>query len=329
MAIAFNAATTGGGVAGSDVTGLNTTFTNISGADRIAIVLLYTQGSVSSVSVTMGGQSMGAPVFTLADNSIRVYTLTNCPVNSASLVSSWTGNSPGCIMTGVVYTGVEQTGPLRDSKVNTGGQEGVSSTTLTMTSALNDMIVDAVLAVWGDTTSGVGQTRRITLNNPSDLFRSAGMSEKAASAGTTNMSWTMSDTSDIYQIGFTLIPAADGGPVTGTVNPTRGQLTINGRTPAINPFTNVRISEILINEAGSPVASRTGLHLLVYYEGFPLGAPDLSYSNASTGSAGTLSYSLASGPLVYNQPIFYVLHDGNASGSLSAYTCGRMVPTYT
>ncbi len=120
-----------------------------------------------------------------------------------------------------------------------------------------------------------------------------------------------------------------GGGSQATVNPTRGELVISGKTADLNSFASVRVAEILINEAGSPVANRTGMHLLVWYAGIPFGSPDLSYSDATTGANGTLSYSLASGPLTLNQPIFYVLTDGNASGSLSGYTCARMVPTYS
>jgi hypothetical protein len=65
----------------------------------------------------------------------------------------------------------------------------------------------------------------------------------------------------------------------------------------MNPFTNVRIREVLINEAGSPVANQTGIHLLVWYSGFPAGAADLSYSNMTTDPTGTTSWSLATGTL--------------------------------
>jgi hypothetical protein len=112
-----------------------------------------------------------------------------------------------------------------------------------------------------------------------------------------------------------------------TVTPTTGALTINGRQGATNVFTNVRIREVFINEAGSPLANMTGMSLLVWYSGSPVGAPDLSYSAVTTDANGTMSYSLATGSLAYNQAIFYVATDG--SSSLSAWTCARMTPTYT
>jgi hypothetical protein len=88
----------------------------------------------------------------------------------------------------------------------------------------------------------------------------------------------------------------------------------------------VRIREVLINEAGSPVGNRTGMSLLIWYGGSPVGAPDLSYSALTTDANGTTSWSIATGSLAYNQSIFYVATDGGAS--LSMYTCARMVPSY-
>jgi hypothetical protein len=114
---------------------------------------------------------------------------------------------------------------------------------------------------------------------------------------------------------------------TTTLTPGVGAVTASGLAPTGNAFSNVRIREVLINEAGSPVANQTGIHLLVWYSGFPAGAADLSYSNMTTDPTGTTSWSLATGTLIYNQRIFYVAHDGHAS--LSVYTCAQMQPTYS
>lgn len=121
----------------------------------------------------------------------------------------------------------------------------------------------------------------------------------------------------------------DGGGTESTISNASPQaiaLTVNGRAATINVFTTVTIREVLINEAGSPVANRTGMSLLVWYGGSPVGAPDVSYSALTTDANGTASWSLAPGGLVYNQTIFFVATDGGAS--LSAYTCARMIPTY-
>jgi hypothetical protein len=119
----------------------------------------------------------------------------------------------------------------------------------------------------------------------------------------------------------------DLGSSSTTITPGVGAVHTSGLMPSSNTFTNVRIREVLINEAGSPVANQTGIHLIVWYNSFPSGAPDLSYSNMTTDPAGTTSWSLATGGLSYNQRIFYVAHDGHSS--LSVYTCAQMQPTYS
>lgn len=124
-----------------------------------------------------------------------------------------------------------------------------------------------------------------------------------------------------------LITTNDPGGSSTTVTPTTGDLSMLGRTPTVNSFSAVAIREVLINEAGSPVANRTGIHLHVWYAGNPHGAPDLSYSDLTTDADGTASWSLPIGGLTFNQTIFYVATDGGAS--LSEYTCARMIPTYS
>ncbi len=111
-----------------------------------------------------------------------------------------------------------------------------------------------------------------------------------------------------------------------TINPGTAALSMNGLAGSMNPFTNVFIREVLINEAGSPVTNKTGISLLVWYGGSPNGSPNLSYSALTTDANGTASWSIVPGTLVYNQMIFYVATDGSAS--LSMYTCARMTPTY-
>lgn len=138
----------------------------------------------------------------------------------------------------------------------------------------------------------------------------------------------VTDTSEQVPHGFYVVADGTvGGGSSTTATPTTGLLSIQGQQHSVNPFTNVRIREVFINEAGSPLANMTGMSLLIWYAGSPIGSPDLSYSAVTTDTNGTMSYSLATGSLVYNQPIFYLATDGHAS--LSAWTCARMTPTYT
>lgn len=323
MAIAFNAAssTSGGGVES-----LNFNH-SAAGSDRYVLVGLYATNDITAVTVTYGGVSMGAPIATADDGGggvLRLYGMVAPATGSQAVVASWTNTSFRCAIGAVSYTGVDQSTPRRDTDANV----GIDATTVSITldSQTNDLVVDFAANGSDVINSDASQTRRITLNNFQEAFSSFGASEKTGGASSTTTTWSGSE-AYYFVAGTTLIPAATAGST--TVNPLPGSLTMQGREPSVNPFTNVRIAEVLINEAGSPVAGRTGMHLLVWYEGYPFGAPDLSYSDATTGAAGTLSYSLATGPLAYNSPIFYVLTDGNASGSLSGYTCARMVPTYS
>lgn len=123
-----------------------------------------------------------------------------------------------------------------------------------------------------------------------------------------------------------IVDYTTGGSST-TVTPGRGEVIVFGNQLSVNPFSNVRIREVMINEAGSPLANMANMKLVIWYGGVPSGAPDLSYSAVTTDANGTMSYSIATGSLAYNQAIFYALTDG--SSSLSAWTCARMVPTYT
>lgn len=131
-------------------------------------------------------------------------------------------------------------------------------------------------------------------------------------------------TMDLFERGYF---TAVGGGSTGTATPGVGLVTVLGQQPSVNSFTNVRYSEVLINAAGSPVSNRTGLRFTVWYSGQCAGAPDLSYSDMTTGAAGTASYSLASGSLVLGQKVFGVITDGGTS--LSSYTCGLLTLNYS
>lgn len=173
--------------------------------------------------------------------------------------------------------------------------------------------------IGGDVTAGNGWT----IINTGDSTRLVAYKivNGDASAVTANITTTSSRTSVSV---FAALRGAASGPT--TLQPAQATLTLAGRAATINNFTTVTIREVMVNEAGSPVANRTGMSLLVWYAGSPSGAPDLSYSALTTDANGTASWSLAPGTLTFGQNIFYVATDGGAS--LSMYTCARMVPTY-
>lgn len=329
MAIAFNQTTNAHG--GAVIT-LSVNHA-AAGTDRYALIAVYAEGgdfgshNILNISYAGGGGSVGL-IGRVGDyGELSLYQVIAPATGSQLVTVNFVGNSPRCVLGIVSYTGVDQTTPRRDT--DSVYIEDVATTSLTLTSIVGDRVVDVAVCALDAYAANISQNELISLDDWDSVFRSFGMSERAGAATSTAMSWTASGATSHFQYAVSLIASAGGGPVLGTVTPTTGSLRFSYSPPSLNPFTNVRISEILINEAGSPLAGRTGMHLLVWYEGYPFGAPDLSYSNATTGAAGTFSYSLASGPLLYNSPIFYLLTDGNASGSLSGYTCARMVPTYS
>jgi hypothetical protein len=179
-------------------------------------------------------------------------------------------------------------------------------------------------------------TTRATQEIVGNAFMAAGIAVAtrdavgAGATGTLTGSWSAGsghfDTSGVV-LAF---PASGGGSTEATISnasPQASPVTMNGRAATVNSFSTITIREVLVNEAGSPVANRTGISLLVWYAGNPVGAPDLSYSALTTDAAGTASWNIATGGLSYNQTIFYVATDGGAS--LSQSTCARLVPTYS
>jgi hypothetical protein len=330
MAIAYNAAssTSNGGV-----TSLNVNH-SAAGTNRYALIAVYSEGgdfashNIASIAYAGGGGSVGLIARSGEYGELSLYQVIAPATGSQAVTVNFTNTSPRCALAVISYTGVLQVSPRRDTDSTFIDNSG-TSVSLTLDSATGDLVLDVCAQGGTSQAANVSQTERISLDNFSSTARSMGMSEKAAAGAFTTMQWSSGGVTTHWHIAVAIQPSEASSVVEATVTPGVGSIRMSASPPNTNPFTNVRISEILINEAGSPLSGRTGMHLLVWYEGYPFGAPDLSYSNATTGAAGTLSYSLASGPLAYNDPIFYVLTDGNASGSLSGYTCARMVPTYS
>jgi hypothetical protein len=110
-----------------------------------------------------------------------------------------------------------------------------------------------------------------------------------------------------------------------TVTPAQAALTLNGRTPTTSAFQAVRIREVLVNGSGQAVGNASDITLNVWYGGRLGGAPDVSLNGMTTEANGTTSWSIATGTLAFNDPIFFVAQN---SVSYSHYACGRLVPNY-
>lgn len=109
------------------------------------------------------------------------------------------------------------------------------------------------------------------------------------------------------------------------LTPATAALSLAGKLPGTSAFTNVRIREVLVNGSGQLVSSATDIGLRVWYSGICAGPPDVSLNGMTTDANGTTSWSIATGTLSFNQPIFYVAQN---SVSYSHYACGRLVPSY-
>jgi hypothetical protein len=291
------------------------------GSDRIGILSIAIANAAVITSVTWNGSNMTQAVSAQnpTDNRYAViYYIINPPTAASDIVVS---TSAPTDYVGVVssYSGAHQTTQDGDTSSASGT---TTPATVDVTSASGEMVVDALYFIGAGTSPSVGADQ--TQNGNSNQGTWHGASSREAGAATTTMSWTLTSSTRWTIVGFSIRATASGST---TVTPTQGTITVNGRQASVNPFTNVRLSEVLINEAGSALASMTGMGLVIWYGGAPIGSPDLSYSAVTTGGAGTMSYSLATGSLVYNQAIFYVLTDGSAS--LSAWTCARVIPTYS
>lgn len=145
--------------------------------------------------------------------------------------------------------------------------------------------------------------------------------EAYASSGSYGFDVTLSDAANG---GFQVIALKESVAST-TVTPSQAALTLNGRTPVTSAFQNVRIREVLVNGSGQAVGSATSIGLRVWYSGICAGAPDVSLNGMTTDADGTTSWSIATGTLAFNDPIFFVAQN---SVSYSHYACGRLVPNY-
>jgi hypothetical protein len=143
---------------------------------------------------------------------------------------------------------------------------------------------------------------------------------RATNENTASVTW--SGTGYMYGIAAEIVASSSSST---TITPGVGSVTVQGRTPSTSAFNNVRIREVLVNASGQAVGSVTGINLAVWYGGIPSGAPDVSLAGLTTDSAGTTSWSIVTGTLAYNQPIFYIAYDPTTP---TRWTCARMTPNY-
>jgi hypothetical protein len=319
MAVAHDATSNNQGT-GTSVT---VSHTIASGSNRLLLVAVGIDASSNfNPTVTWNGVAMTQDVEITTNRYLSTFWLVAPDEGAHDVVVSSLPGGGNQVVFVRSFTGVDQSTPF-DTAVQTNAST-TNPSTINVDTVTGDLIVDFMYTnnVTGDFAAGGDQT--VPTNGTVDLSSSdAGTSHRAGN-GTLAMSWSWTGTASSAQIGYNLNQVASGST---TLSPAQAALTLNGRTATINSFSAVAIREVLINEAGSAVTNRTGISLLVWYAGNPVGAPDLSYSDLTTDANGTASWSLPTGGLTFNQAIFYVATDGHAS--LSEYTCARIIPTYS
>lgn len=312
----------------------NAGFTFTAGRSAVLVIACYNTSVSNIASVTIGGTAAvrRARIFLDSDHhSVEIWDALSVAGGTSTITIDY-GSNTSYASFGVtewaagVITGFD-TG-TENTATGTSTAPAVSTAlTTSQAAALTFAVVTNSASTASQGFAGPTSWTQIFLEQNTTITESGrGAWFEHSSAGIKTA--TFSQTNNVSWIAaIAAYTISGGGGSTGTANPTTGTFTYQGRQASINPFTNVRIREVLINEAGSPVGSRTGMSLLVWYAGSPIGAPDLSYSALTTDANGTTSWSIATGSLIYNQPIFYVATDGNAS--LSVWTCARMIPTYS
>lgn len=229
------------------------------------------------------------------------------------------------------YTGHDTVTPIgATARGSDADGNGAASITLSANPATTSEVVAFATkivnsGVPGSVTVGTGWTE---INEPTPITDFGGWQTQVRSGSTsTSVGWDDLDVGGNPE-GATLlafeVKAASGGSST-TVAPAQATLTLNGKTPSTSAFQNVRIRQVLVNEGGQAVANAANITLLVWYSGRFGGAPDVSLNGMTSDANGTISWSIPTGTLGYQQPIAYVAQD---SVSFSNYTCARLTPSY-
>lgn len=317
-------------------------------------VLVGTRGSATGNLTTGAGTSTasgstfvialsydgGATLDSVSDSKGNTYTLIDSQA-SASIVAlyycqngtggsnhtasaNFTGSSFGSIYL-IELTGVLTSGVL--DKANKGGTSSPPISLALPSAGLFSQADEVIVAIQG---SGVGSAdytssnmTRIDQETDGGSFWTSGIFKLViASTSAVTLNLAGGDSNSIA-VAASFKASASGSST--TVTPAQAALALNGRTPATSAFTNVRIREVLVNASGQAVGSASDIGLRVWYSGICAGPPDVSLNGLTTDANGTTSWSIATGTLGVNQPIFFVAQN---SVSYSHYCCGRIVPSY-
>ena len=177
-----------------------------SGDNRVLLVgLCWYDPSGNSVSaVTFGGVTC-APVFTTnwfyGGGRLVLYSLTAPPGGTQTLQVTMSNAASELAVVGLIFTNANQFVSLGAVSGNF-AELAASMTTISVPSVANDLAVDLLGYSAFNAAPETGQSLRMTSSNPG--YASLQASTKPGSNTTTVMSWSMSESTEISQIGITV-----------------------------------------------------------------------------------------------------------------------------
>ena len=170
-----------------------------SGSNRYLTVSVIIDSSSTVTGVTYNGVAMTnlVSIRNTGGHIVYIWGLVAPATGSNNVVV--TASSSTTIGAGAIaFTGVNQTTPTSSPQTNQA--DAVTSSSLTVTSKVDDMVIDTIGSAISAPTVGAGQTQRYSLTPLTTVFR--GSTETGASSVT--MSWTMTS-SDVAHAGINLL----------------------------------------------------------------------------------------------------------------------------
>ncbi len=158
----------------------------------------------SVLSVTYNGQPcqhLATTNWFYGSGGVAFYGLTAPPAGNYLLNVTMTGPVTEFAMAGVIFTNANQIGSF-GAPVAEFLQNDAAAIAVSVPSAATDLVADLLGYYAFDPTPGAGQIERISAINLGNA--SLRLSTKAATAGSTTMSWGMSDTTQISQLGIAI-----------------------------------------------------------------------------------------------------------------------------
>ena len=199
-----------GFASGAEAHGLNTTVLSTSlvssGANRVLLVgLCWNDASGDSVSgVTYGGVACSHVATTswfYGNGKLALYALTAPPIGTQTLQVAMTGSVSELALAGMIFTNANQVQALGTASSHF-GELPESLTSIVIPSSTQDLVVDLLGYYAFDPTPGAGQSLRLTSDNPG--YASMCISTKPGTANSTAMSWSISGTTEISQLGIAI-----------------------------------------------------------------------------------------------------------------------------